>query len=193
MAMIDLKAVVLHHVIWIVLAGLLSTGAVAEEDSSAWILIDTQTLTLTVRSSHNQLLARFHNISIGSRGPANIHLAGDETTPLGTFYVAWANTNSPFQTFYGFDYPKPSHAEQAYRLGLLSQADHDAIVSASRRGELPPQETPLGGYIGIHGLGDGNPDVHRNFNWTDGCIALTNADLKRLSKWVRIGTRVVVR
>ncbi len=192
-AIIHLKTAIYFRVLWIVLTGLLSNGALAEEDSSAWILVDTQNLTLTVHSSHNQLLARFHNISIGSRGPAEMHLAGDETTPLGTFYVTWANTHSPFQTFYGFDYPNPSYARRAYDLGILSKEDHDAIISAYRRGERPPQETPLGGYLGIHGLGEGDPYIHRNFNWTNGCIALTNADLKKLAKWIRIGTRVVVR
>jgi lipoprotein-anchoring transpeptidase ErfK/SrfK len=46
--------------------------------------------------------------------------------------------------------------------------------------------------IGIHGLGNGDPLIHEEFNWTDGCIALTNEEVDELASWIHLGTRVEV-
>ena len=68
-----------------------------------------------------------------------------------------------------------------------------AILNARDRGQLPPQDTALGGHIGIHGVGRLTTDDHRLFNWTQGCIALTDAQIDELAHWLALGTRVVIR
>lgn len=158
-----------------------------------WVLVDTQALTLTVFSAENRVLARFHNIAIGSGGVAEIHRRGDETTPRGIFHVTWVDRHSRFNTFYGLDYPSAPVARHAYDAGTLSQAQFDAVMQALRHHRTPPQDTPLGGQIGIHGLGGGNPDVQQAVNWTNGCVALTNRDIRRLAQWMHVGTRVIIR
>ena len=67
------------------------------------------------------------------------------------------------------------------------------FVGPFMTGDIPPQVTPLGGYLGIHGVGEGDPGIHADFNWTHGCIALTNQQIDDLAGWIRIGMRVVVR
>jgi lipoprotein-anchoring transpeptidase ErfK/SrfK len=57
----------------------------------------------------------------------------------------------------------------------------------------PPQHTPLGGYIGIHGIGNGDTQIHETVNWTNGCVALTNQQIDDLETWVYIGMRVAIR
>jgi L,D-peptidoglycan transpeptidase YkuD (ErfK/YbiS/YcfS/YnhG family) len=57
----------------------------------------------------------------------------------------------------------------------------------------PPQNTILGGAIGIHGIGNGDPEIHKRFHWTEGCVAVTNEQIERLAELVDIGTRVVIR
>ena len=158
-----------------------------------WILVDTDALTLTVLSADNAVLARFPDISIGSGGAAKIHRRGDETTPLGIFHIAWIDRRSRFGTFYGFDYPSERVARSAYAEGIISRADLDAILEAVRQQRLPPQNTPLGGRLGIHGVGRGDPAIHGAFNWTDGCVALTNQQIRQLSRWMHVGTQVVIR
>ena len=49
------------------------------------------------------------------------------------------------------------------------------------------------GNIGIHGVGSGDLDVHREYNWTNGCVALTNAQIDILAQWAHIGTPVEIR
>lgn len=158
-----------------------------------WVLVDTEDATLTVLSDENQVLARFEGISIGSGGVARIHRRGDETTPLGIFHVAWIDHRSRYDTFFGLDYPSERVARSAYAEGIVSGAERDAIVDALRERRLPPQNTALGGYLGIHGVGHADSGIHEAVNWTDGCVALTNRQIRQLSRWVRVGTQVMIR
>ncbi len=50
---------------------------------------------------------------------------------------------------------------------------------------MPPQKTPLGGEIYIHGGGVGG-------NWTWGCVAMNNEDIEEIYKLVNVGTRVAI-
>jgi lipoprotein-anchoring transpeptidase ErfK/SrfK len=50
----------------------------------------------------------------------------------------------------------------------------------------------LGGHIGIHGVGRGDLRIHQQFDWTQGCIALTNEQIEQLQNLVRVGDRVVI-
>lgn len=158
-----------------------------------WILVDTEDLTLTVLSDENRVLARFEGISIGSGGVARVHRRGDETTPLGIFRIAWIDHRSRYDTFFGIDYPSERVARSAFAEGIINRVELDAIVDASRQHRLPPQNTPLGGHIGIHGVGRGDSGLHEALNWTDGCVALSNRQIHQLSRWIRVGTEVMIR
>lgn len=182
-----------HLAAWIFAFTLGISATAWASERQPWVLVDTQALTLTVLSAENHVLVRFHNISIGSGGAAESHRRGDETTPLGVFHVTWVDRRSRFDTFYGLDYPSARIARHAYLDGDISQAELEAIIRALRQHRTPPQNTSLGGQIGIHGIGRGDPSVQQAVNWTNGCVALSNAQIRRLSRWVDIGTRVVIR
>ena len=177
------------------LAGLLAlaAGSGATAAGNPWILVDTRDRTLTVLEGAGRVLERFPQVALGSAGVTRERRKGDAKTPLGTFHVAWINYNSRFQVFFGLDFPSMDDADRAYRRQLIDRATYGAFIDAALEHRPPPQNTPLGGWIGIHGLGAGNPVIHRNFNWTDGCIALTNGEARSLARWVRIGTKVVIR
>ena len=179
--------------ILLVAAGLSAPGAAWAAERKPWIEVDTQALTLTVFSAGNHVLARFDNIAIGSGGVSDMHRRGDETTPLGVFHVAWIDRRSRFTTFYGLDYPSASVAHRAFSEGIISRAELDAVIAAFQHHRIPPQNTPLGGRLGIHGIGHGDPRIQQAFNWTDGCVALSNKQIRQLSRWVQVGTRVVIR
>jgi hypothetical protein len=57
---------------------------------------------------------------------------------------------------------------------------------------MPPQNTPLGGFLGIHGIGRGDIRIHRAFHWTQGCVAVTNEEMNALAHWIREDTRIVI-
>lgn len=157
-----------------------------------WVLVDTEALTLQVLDGKGPI-AEFKGISIGRGGVARDKVKGDQRTPLGRYRVAWLNPDSRFRFFIGLDYPNRAQVERAFRAGDIDVREKQSILDTLYAGEPPPQDTPLGGFIGIHGLGQANPDLHAAANWTEGCIALTNEQIDRLRRYVRIGTRVVIR
>ena len=66
-------------------------------------------------------------------------------------------------------------------------------MTAHQLHQIPPQNTPLGGQIGIHGLGNADERIHKVFDWTHGCIALTNPQIDQLSQWIDTGTVVKIK
>jgi murein L,D-transpeptidase YafK len=167
----------------------LPSTAWAEE---VWVLVDTRAQTLDLMSGEDRLL-HFEAIAIGRGGASRDRKRGDESTPLGRFKVAWFNPNSRFHLFIGLDYPHREHVLRAHRQGLIDEAEYRRLQAAIRSARVPPQDTALGGQIGIHGIGAGDEELHRIANWTEGCVALTNEQIEQLRRHVRIGTTVVIR
>lgn len=156
-----------------------------------WLLIQTDTATLSVMQG-NRVITRFRDIALGRRGPKPVHYAGDMSTPTGEFRIDAINRNSYYTLFFHLNYPTPAHAKIALDAGRISQQDYDRIVVADWAGDPAPEDTPLGGKIGIHGIGKGSLQVHRQFNWTEGCIALDNQQILDLAGYVKTGMRVVI-
>jgi len=160
--------------------------------SMTWIDIDTAAQTLTVYNGKNQPLARFGDISIGSGGVSDLHLQGDHSTPRGHYHVMSIRPSALFETFLLLDYPQQEQADLAYEKGDISQVARDSIRVAEAARQLPPQDTALGGDIGIHGLGRDSANIHQRYNWTSGCVALTNRQIHQLAKLAHPGMSVVI-
>jgi murein L,D-transpeptidase YafK len=157
-----------------------------------WLLIDSARNTLAVMED-GQVLQEFRGIAVGRGGVAASRYRGDSRTPRGEFHIAWINPTSPYHLFFGLDYPAAAQAEAAYRDRRIDADTYERIRRAHETGELPPQDTALGGYIGIHGVGALNAGVNPPYNWTQGCVALSDDDIDRLARWAAIGTRVLIR
>ncbi len=156
-----------------------------------WLDIDTDSATLKVMDGDKPKLF-FENIAIGRYGTTRDKRQGDNKTPLGRFTIAWVKERSRYHLFFGLDYPTLEYAYRGYRRGQISEDAWQAIRKAIAARRPPPQSTPLGGAIGIHGIGTGDLEFHKSFNWTNGCVALTNEQIDNLSKWVSIGTPVTI-
>ena len=179
--------------LWAVfLAILLSSDGTPARPDDVWLLVDTQALTLTVMRGQ-QTVARYENIALGRNGTARDKRRGDDRTPLGQFRVAEIPTDSRFHRFFVIDYPNLEHAERGLRQDIIGRSTYSKIRRALRAKQLPPQNTALGGRIGIHGVGEGDMRIHEAFNWTHGCVALSNDQVDELAQWVTLGTRVVIR
>lgn len=159
--------------------------------NGAWIHVDTHSGTLSVMKGKRVAL-RFRDVSLGRAGAAAFRVRGDDRTPLGEFRVVKVKPDSRFHRFFQISYPALEHANWARRERIIDAETYFEIFDAWLYGRTPPQDTPLGGYLGIHGVGNGDVTVHRRFNWTNGCIALTNDQVDALSRWVRVGTAVVI-
>lgn len=182
----------------IVLAGLFAAASLAPagkaiaQSSEVWLLIDTSALTLSVMEGENTLFT-YDNIAIGSNGSTRAKRVKDEKTPLGEFSINGIRSSTRFRLFLSINYPNMEHARRALKNGSISPQVFHTVSEAWRNGVTPPQNTKLGGQLGIHGVGAGSLEIHNNFNWTNGCIALTNEQVEELAGWVRVGTRVSIR
>ena len=131
-------------------------------------------------------LVRTYKIGLGFSPVADKQREGDGATPEGDFYVFVKNNKSAYYLSLGVSYPNVEDAERGLRDGLITRAQYNAIVDAHRRKVAPPQYTNLGGLIYIHGNGAGS-------DWTWGCVALENEQMKELFDAVSVGTPVTIK
>ncbi|SDN87690.1 L,D-transpeptidase family protein [Vreelandella arcis] len=170
----------------------LERAAEPREPNELWVLIDDEAATLSVYRGY-RVIEAFKPVSLGRGGASTQRLRGGNATPMGEFRINRFNYDSKWHTFMGVNYPTPTHARMALQNGVYSQHDYDAYFDYYRRHREPPQQTVLGGAIGIHGLGEADPDIHGRYHWTQGCVAVTNSQIERLTELVEVGTRVVIR
>jgi murein L,D-transpeptidase YafK len=122
-------------------------------------------------------------------------MTGDKRTPEGEFYVCTMNHSKRFYKFMGLSYPGVKHAEYGLRDNIITPNEYALIKKAIEERQQPPWDTRLGGAVGIHGrmLDDAvSPQALSRQNWTDGCVALDNADMDELYSVVSLGTPVTI-
>lgn len=153
------------------------------------LLIDKQARRLYLTAADGT--ERAYPIAIGRNASPDKAVEGDEATPLGSFYVCARNPRSMFFLSVCLSYPNVEHAERGLAAGLISSAEHQAIVEAIGAGRMPPQHTRLGGEIYIHGHA---PDAPPSLS-TRGCIALDNAAMQVVYDAATLGmpVRIVAR
>ena len=128
-------------------------------------------------------LVRTYKAALGFNPVPDKQREGDGATPEGDFYIFVKNNRSAYYLSLGISYPNAEDAERGLRDGLINRAQYRSITDAIRKKIAPPQYTPLGGLIYIHGHGAGS-------DWTWGCVALENEDIRELFAAVKVGTPV---
>ncbi len=111
-------------------------------------------------------------ISLGRRPVGDKIQAGDKLTPEGEYIIDGRNLESGYHRALHISYP-----------------DSEDRREARDRGVDP------GGMIMIHGLPNeahGNPEGYVGMDWTDGCIAVTNAEIEALLRVVKDGTPIEI-
>ena len=156
------------------------------------VVVDSPAQVLHVLRGAERLQT-FDDIAIGRNGTTADKRAGDGRTPIGQYRVLAIRESTRFHRFVWLSYPTAVQARRAHARGDLPVAARRAIEHADDGGRPPPQDTVLGGYIGIHGVGAGDPAVHEDFNWTEGCVALTDAQIDALLRHITVGTAVEIR
>jgi murein L,D-transpeptidase YafK len=100
---------------------------------------------------------RSYKIALGLNPVGQKERSGDFRTPEGTYYLSRRNARSDFFLSVQVSYP------------------NDADLARARRNHWQS-----GGSIMIHGLPNSlkhPPEYYEKHDWTDGCIAVTNADM----------------
>lgn len=157
------------------------------------IHIDKQANSLVVLQGKD--IIKQYSISIGRGGIGDKKIVGDKKTPIGRYYVTRLKDSEKFHYFFGLNYPNQKDGLIGYKKKLITLAQFKAIKKASINKVTPPQNTRLGGAIGIHGIGKQTKQkllIHKNINWTEGCIAVENHEVRELKKFIKIGTLVKI-
>jgi len=118
-----------------------------------------------------EVLAKF-NVTFGAEPIGHKQQQGDEKTPEGPYILDYKNANSAFYKSIHVSYPNAKDRSRARKLGV-----------------------DPGGDIMIHGQtndwGWAAP-ISRFFNWTDGCIALSDKDMQQVWESVDSGTPIEI-
>ncbi|WP_283418887.1 L,D-transpeptidase family protein [Sphingopyxis sp. Geo48] len=132
------------------------------------LLVDKSERVLIGYAGNREVL-RYTRIRLGGSPVGHKRFEGDEKTPEGAYTIDGRNPASAYHLSLRISYPNA--ADRAY---------------AEARGRSP------GGDIFIHGQPNAwrGPAIARD--WTDGCIALSNAEIKQLWDIVADGTPITI-
>ena len=120
----------------------------------------------------NDKVIKEYHVAFGENPKGHKEQEGDEKTPEGIYTLDYKKEDSSFYRAMHISYPNESDLDNAKNKG----------VSA-------------GGFIMVHGqrnkLGRLSTLTQR-FNWTNGCIALTNTEMDEFMTLVKVGTKIKI-
>jgi murein L,D-transpeptidase YafK len=132
------------------------------------VVIKSKRLLILMRDGE---ILKAYRVSLGKQPNGRKTFAGDKKTPEGSYIVDSRNSESKFHKSLHISYPNKSDILNAQKLGV-----------------------PPGGNIMIHGLPGSNiGKIHRTWDWTDGCIAVTNSEIEEIWQLVPDGTPVEIK
>jgi len=157
-----------------------STGAPVDSGSTrastAHVLADS----VVVEKSQHRLslyrqgsLVRSYLVALGQQPVGDKVRIGDMRTPEGVFRIEARNPASRYHRALRISYPDAAHRAKARALGVSP-----------------------GGDIMIHGLPARQAWVgasHRDYDWTEGCIAVTNQEIEEIWSALPVGTPIQIK
>src|SRR5262245_4092856 len=105
-------------------------GATPEERYRILVKKGERKLYLYVREDGKERLAKTYQIALGNNPTGSKRKQGDGATPEGDYYITHKNERSKFYLSLGVSYPNISDADNGLKEGLITQAQHRAIVGA---------------------------------------------------------------
>ena len=116
---------------------------------------------------------RTYDVALGKQPAGDKIRRGDNRTPEGLFRIAFKNPQSKYHMALHISYPDAAHLQRANALGVSP-----------------------GGDIMVHGLPPAFKDVgaaHRDFDWTEGCIAVTDEESEEIWRAVPAGSPIQIK
>ncbi|MCP1499908.1 murein L,D-transpeptidase YafK [Pseudomonas migulae] len=164
---------------WLLALFCLSFAVVSQ--ASTVVTLDGKSIekVLVLKSAHQlQLIAdgkplRTYRISLGKQPRGAKLMEGDKRTPEGFYWVDWRKVSDRFNLAMHISYPNVTDSARARREGVEP-----------------------GGMIMIHGTPDTYDypeNLFHTLDWTDGCIAMRNMDMREVWGLVPDGTMIEIR
>lgn len=156
---------------FLVLVILISNTCFAIEQKIDFVLVDKSEEKMFLLSKGKTI--KEYDVVFGAKPEGHKQQEGDERTPEGTYIL---------------DYKKPDSS--FYKAIHISYPNAQDIKNAKENGVNP------GGLIMIHAQKNGFGWLSwltQLFNWTDGCIAVTNSEMDEIWKLVEVGTPIEIK
>ena len=153
-----------------------STRAVAKPSAERVLLADSIVVEKAqhrLSLYHQGTLLRTYLVALGQRPVGDKVRIGDMRTPEGVYRIEARKSDSRYHRALTISYPDDAHRAKARSLGVSP-----------------------GGDIMIHGLPARQAWVgaaHRDFDWTEGCIAVTNREIEEIWSVVPVGTPIQIK
>lgn len=135
------------------------------------ILVDKSDRKLTLYYRGEEV--KTYDIALGRDPVGDKARRGDGKTPEGLYFIEGRNPQSKFHLSLRVSYPTPTQRQRAAARGISA-----------------------GGDIMIHGLPDAFASVgalHRQQDWTEGCVAVTNEEIDEIWGAVPNGAKILIR
>jgi murein L,D-transpeptidase YafK len=135
------------------------------------IVVEKAKHTLTLYQAG--LPVRTYGVALGKEPTGDKQRIGDNRTPEGLFRIDFKNAQSKFHMALHISYPDAAHLQRANALGVAP-----------------------GGNIMIHGLPPAFKSygaAHREFDWTEGCIAVTDDEIEEIWRAVPQGAPIQIK
>jgi murein L,D-transpeptidase YafK len=157
------------------------THVAAKQDQTAELTSPTAPVlekadrVVVFKSQHRMVLLRrdhvldVFTVALGRYPRGHKISEGDQRTPEGSYVLDEKLPKSKFYRAIRISYPNAQDTARARQLGLRP-----------------------GGRVEIHGQPDGWPRTLNKFDWTDGCIAVTNREMDRVWARVDAGTPIEI-
>lgn len=146
-------------------------GTVTPHAKVDQIVIEKSAHTMTLMSRGNAL--KTYHVALSTVSVGAKERAGDHKVPEGKYIIDEKKLQSRFHLALHVSYPNAADRARAKKLGV-----------------------DPGGEIEIHGLEKKYAwlgSLHREHDWTDGCIAVTDAEIEEIYPLVAVGTAVEIR
>lgn len=148
----------------------LITAASAQSTIDHLVVLKRQHKLLLM--SEDQVV-KSYDVALGSGGLTPKRRQGDHRTPEGLYTIDYRNPASRYHLALHISYPQQTDKLRARQLGVDPGSD-----------------------IMIHGLGPGFSwagENHRHYDWTDGCIAVTDQEMDEIWQLVPDGIAIEIR
>jgi murein L,D-transpeptidase YafK len=119
----------------------------------------------------DKIIKEYH-VVFGANPKGHKQQEGDEKTPEGTYTLDYKKEDSSFYRSMHISYPNKKDKANAEKLGVSP-----------------------GGFIMVHGQRNWLgwlSFISQHFNWTNGCIALTNSEMDEFMELVNVGTKIKI-
>lgn len=171
-----------------------------------------------LRLYSSETLLKTYRVQLGREPQGEKERARDGRTPEGEYHIC-AHRPSKYHLALTIDYPNREDVARSLARKAITPGEAERFHAALEAGRCPPQNSRLGGWILIHGQdpgvtrdlarqqraarqrirrghepGDIDPaTLTHSYDWTSGCVAVTNPDIRELFEFVPDGAAISIR